>query len=175
MNRGERKKATSPLWEKVVANITEDARYTVNLSDDIVDQINLYLKQNSWTQKDLANALGKSPSEISKWLQYGHNFTCRTIGKLSAAFGKDLVVTPLRHNSMKGQILPFGEKRSHAYVAAYKNAQEKPETFSISNAITNADFTHQGVVEQQASTSFSTIQDVPAGPIGGTPSYATAA
>ena len=116
MSRGNRKRASSPLWDKVVANITDDARYTVNLSNDIVDQIHLYLKQKDWSQKDLAEALGKSPSEISKWMQLGHNFTCRTIGKLSAAFGKDLVVTPLRYESMQGQLMPFGEERNRAYI-----------------------------------------------------------
>jgi transcriptional regulator with XRE-family HTH domain len=115
MKRGERKKAASPLWNKVIADITDDARYTVNLSNDIVDQIHLYLKQKNWSQKDLADALEKSPSEISKWLQPGHNFTTRTIGKLSAVLGKDLVATPLRYDSMHGSLLPFGSERSAKY------------------------------------------------------------
>ncbi|MBC6994751.1 helix-turn-helix transcriptional regulator [Neolewinella lacunae] len=106
--------------------ITDDARYTVNLANDIVDQIYLALQEKNWTQKDLADALGKSPSEISKWLQPSHNFTCRTIGKLSAVFGKDLVVTPLRYDSMNGQLLPFGQQRNRAYVAA-RNARFQGE------------------------------------------------
>lgn len=118
MKRGERNRKPSPLWDRTVNAITDDARYTVNLSNDIVDQIHLYLKQKEWSQKDLADALGKAPSEISKWLQPGHNFTVRTIGKLSAALGKDIAITPLRYDSMNGILLPFGKERSEAYVQA---------------------------------------------------------
>ena len=39
----------------------------------------------------LAQKLGKRPSEITKWLSGQHNFTLRTIAQLSAFFGESLV------------------------------------------------------------------------------------
>ena len=171
MNRGERKKVASPLWDKVIAGVTDDARYTVNLSNDIVDQIYLYLKQKNWSQKDLADALGKSPSEISKWLQPGHNFTTRTIGKLSAALGKDLVVTPLRYDSMNGNLLPFGSERSTAYVQA-KQATVVKEQVPVDNNPSRYNFDINELLQADIET---IIDNVETPAPAGTPSYAMAA
>jgi|GEM_PF-1503460 transcriptional regulator with XRE-family HTH domain len=44
-----------------------------------------------WSQKDLAEALGKHPSEISKWLSGTHNFNMETLWLLGDALGVDLV------------------------------------------------------------------------------------
>ena len=154
--------------------ITDDSRYTVNLSNDIVDQIHIYLNQKGWSQKDLADALGKSPSEISKWLQPSHNFTCRTIGKLSAAFGKDLVVTPLRYDSMKGKLLSFGEQRSRAYVAtrdAYYQI-EVEEQISFDNSTPRYNFDISKLFQGSIETNINNLE-TPA-PVG-SPSYAMAA
>lgn len=37
------------------------------------------MKRKGWKAKDLAKAIGKSPSEISKWLSGTHNFTSDTL------------------------------------------------------------------------------------------------
>jgi len=181
MKRGERKKAASPLWDKVIAGITDDARYTVNLSNDIVDQIHLYLKQKNWSQKDLADALGKSPSEISKWLQPGHNFTTRTIGKLSAAFGKDLVVTPLRYDSMHGNLLPFGSDRSTQYRSYMDHMVRTTDvlmqpniTIEVSSLNLNTDLDLAGNMNE-AITNLNEPVEVNTDMTPGTPSYAMAA
>ena len=42
-------------------------------------QIEDAMKQKGWKAKDLARAIGKSPSEISKWLSGTHNFTSDTL------------------------------------------------------------------------------------------------
>lgn len=42
-------------------------------------QIEDAMKQKGWKAKDLAKAIGKSPSEISKWLSGTHNFTSDTL------------------------------------------------------------------------------------------------
>ncbi|XWW47033.1 helix-turn-helix transcriptional regulator [Fibrella sp. USSR17] len=41
------------------------------------------LSARGWTQKQLAQTMGKSPSEISKWLSGTHNFTADTLSDLS--------------------------------------------------------------------------------------------
>ena len=42
-------------------------------------QIEDAMKHKGWKAKDLAKAIGKSPSEISKWLSGTHNFTSDTL------------------------------------------------------------------------------------------------
>lgn len=173
MSRGDRKRAPSATWKRMQELITDDARYTVNLSADIADQVNLYLKEKNWTQKDLADALGKSPSEVSKWLQLGHNFTCRTIGKLSAALGKDIVATPLRYNSMNGQFLPFGEERSRAYVVARDPQSSAPISFDHVDSFFTPRFNYDAFFDQ--SLIFSSEPDGEVSAPTGSPSYAMAA
>lgn len=42
-------------------------------------------------QKDLAAMLGKSESEISKWMRGTHNFTIDTISCIEAAIGAPIL------------------------------------------------------------------------------------
>lgn len=61
---------------------------------DIVVRVYQLLKERGWTQKDLAESLGKAPSEISKWLSGDHNFTLRSLVKLEAELGADIIYIP---------------------------------------------------------------------------------
>lgn len=54
----------------------------VNYTFDLSTRIQFLLDTKSMEQKDLAKALGKSESEISKWLSGSHNFTLKTIAKI---------------------------------------------------------------------------------------------
>ena len=47
--------------------------------------------QRGLTKLEFAQALGKRPSEVTKWLSGQHNFTIRTLSALSAFFGESLV------------------------------------------------------------------------------------
>ena len=49
------------------------------------------LAGKNWTQKRLADEMGKSPSEISKWLSGTHNFTIDTLSDLSIILGVKLL------------------------------------------------------------------------------------
>jgi transcriptional regulator with XRE-family HTH domain len=63
---------------------------------DLVVLINQILKEKGYTQKSLADKLGKRPSEISKWLNGEHNFTLRSLAKLEAELGETLLFVPKR-------------------------------------------------------------------------------
>jgi transcriptional regulator with XRE-family HTH domain len=43
------------------------------------------------TKKQLAEAVGKRPSEVTRWLSGEHNFTIATLGMLSTFFGQPIV------------------------------------------------------------------------------------
>ena len=49
------------------------------------------MKQRGLTKLQFAQALGKKPSEVTKWLSGQHNFTLRTISMLSTFFGQPLI------------------------------------------------------------------------------------
>jgi transcriptional regulator with XRE-family HTH domain len=64
----------------------------VEHSMSILDRIHeLLQKKFDGKQIDLANKLGKSESEISKWLNGVQNFTIFTISKLEEAFGESII------------------------------------------------------------------------------------
>lgn len=60
----------------------------------ITQQIFQYLHDRGWSQKDLAQALGKSEAEISKWLSGTHNLTLKSLTKLEVVLQEDIITTP---------------------------------------------------------------------------------
>ncbi len=81
------------------SNILEERRNRVNpeirnrvmLSFRIVDRIHAILEEQGLKQKDLANKLGKSEAEISKWMRGTHNFTIDTLVSIEEALGAPIV------------------------------------------------------------------------------------
>lgn len=71
----------------------EDIERFVEKNLDISDRVHAYLKERGWSQRDLAEALGKKEAEISKWLSGTYNLTLRDIAKMEAALGKDIILT----------------------------------------------------------------------------------
>ena len=74
----------------------EDIERFVDKNLDISQQVYKWLDEKGWTQKDLASKLGKREAEVSKWLSGTHNLTLRSIAKLEAALGEDVILTPLK-------------------------------------------------------------------------------
>lgn len=57
----------------------------------ITEKVRLVLEQKGWKAQDLAKAMDKSPSEVSKWLTGMHNLTLKSITKMEIALGIDLI------------------------------------------------------------------------------------
>jgi transcriptional regulator with XRE-family HTH domain len=49
------------------------------------------MKQKGVNRKQLAEAIGKRPSEVTRWLSGEHNFTIATISMLSTYFGQPII------------------------------------------------------------------------------------
>ncbi len=60
---------------------------------DIANRIADILKAKNMTQRDLAALLDKRESEISRWLTGSHGFTTKSIARISAALGEDIIET----------------------------------------------------------------------------------
>lgn len=79
---------------KARQNVQPEHRIFVRKNLAFIEQIFSILEAKGWTQKTLATELGKSESEISKWLSGTHNFTFQTISKIEAALGQEVLTTP---------------------------------------------------------------------------------
>jgi len=49
------------------------------------------IKAKRWSKKEFAGNMGKSPSEISKWLSGTHNFTSDTLFDIARVLGTSLI------------------------------------------------------------------------------------
>lgn len=71
--------------------ISNDVDIFVKQSFDIVDRIHEILVKQGKERKDLARLLGKSESEISKWMAGTHNFTINTLAKIQDVLGESVI------------------------------------------------------------------------------------
>ncbi|MDE5544032.1 MAG: helix-turn-helix transcriptional regulator [Bacteroidales bacterium] len=49
------------------------------------------MNERGLSKKQFADALGRRPSEITKWLSGQHNFTIATLAMLSTFFGQPII------------------------------------------------------------------------------------
>lgn len=82
--------ANIPLQE-IFDEIPREKREETRLTFAISNRIDTLMRQRGLNRKQLAEALGKRPNEITRWLSGEHNFTLATIAKLSTFFGNPIV------------------------------------------------------------------------------------
>lgn len=78
-------------FRQMVAQVPANVKAEVDLSFAIADRLDYLIKEKGLTKKEFAEAIGKRPSEVTKWLSGQHNFTIRTLSMLSAFFGQSLI------------------------------------------------------------------------------------
>jgi transcriptional regulator with XRE-family HTH domain len=84
----------------------------------IATKVARILKEKGMSKGEFAEKLGKSPSEISKWLSGTHNFTIKTIAKIENTLGESLIYI----------------EKEYTYVHFYISKTEKsskPSTYSF--------------------------------------------
>ena len=80
----------NPKMEKLRAKISPEDNILMEESFALADRIHFLLKKHNTTQRQLAEKLGKSESEVSKWLSGAHNFTYHTLIKIGIAIGEPI-------------------------------------------------------------------------------------
>ncbi len=75
----------------MAAVVPSDIKQEVELKVAISNRIYELMTKRGLSKVEFAQALGKRPSEITKWLSGQHNFTIRTISLLSIFFGEALI------------------------------------------------------------------------------------
>ena len=74
--------------------MSPESKEQVELSVAIANRIYEILETKGMTQKDLAQRLGKTETEVSRWMSGTHNLTLSTICKIQLALGEEIVTVP---------------------------------------------------------------------------------
>ena len=85
---------TNRIMEEIRSTITPEMKLQMEMSVAIANRIYEILEAKGMTQKELAQKLGKTETEVSRWLSGTHNLTLSTICKISAALGEEIVIVP---------------------------------------------------------------------------------
>ncbi len=79
------------LFRQIVDETPAELKTQLRFSDSIAEKLDKLLKERGMSQRDLAKNTGKTEAEVSRWLGGTHNFTLRTLAKISTALGEDLI------------------------------------------------------------------------------------
>lgn len=83
----------NPIMQSIREATPPEIRRQVDLSVQIANRVYELLEKKNLSQKELAKRLGKTETEVSRWLSGTHNLTLATIAKLSVALEDDIIVT----------------------------------------------------------------------------------
>lgn len=82
--------ANIPLKD-IFNEIPKEKREETRLSFAISNKLDALMKERGLNRKQLADAMGKRPNEVTRWLSGEHNFTISTIAMLSTFFGESII------------------------------------------------------------------------------------
>ena len=85
---------TNRIMDEIRSTITPEMKLQMEMSVAIANRIYEILEAKGMTQKELAQKLGKTETEVSRWLSGTHNLTLSTICKISSALGEEIVIVP---------------------------------------------------------------------------------
>lgn len=79
------------VFREEVSRIQPEVQKQVDLSFAISDKLDAILQERNMTQKQLARMVGCSEADVCKWLGGTHNFTLKTLARISVALDVDLI------------------------------------------------------------------------------------
>lgn len=96
-------------FQQMLSSVPQEVITEIDLSFAIAAELESLMCERGLSKKQFADALGKKPSEVTKWLSGQHNFTIRTLAMLSNFFG-----TPIIHTSPHRYTIPEEEHTTMA-------------------------------------------------------------
>lgn len=85
---------TNRIMDEIRSTISPEMKLQMEMSVAIANRIYEILESKGMTQKELAQRLGKTETEVSRWLSGTHNMTLSTVCKISTALGEEIVTVP---------------------------------------------------------------------------------
>ena len=79
-------------FDEILARTPEATKQEVAKNVAIAVRIIHILRSQGKTRRDLARQLGKSESEITRWLSGFHNLELKTIYKIEKALGEQIIL-----------------------------------------------------------------------------------
>lgn len=83
--------SANSMFREELARIPAEMKKQVDMSWAIADKIDSLLKERGLSQKEFAHLMGKTEPEVSRWVGGTHNFTLRTLAKISTVLGEDVI------------------------------------------------------------------------------------
>lgn len=83
----------NPLMEEIRRKTPPEIRKQVDLQVMIANRVYDLMEERGWSQRDLAQHMGKTEQEVSRWLCGTHNLTMATIAKLAVVLEDDLILS----------------------------------------------------------------------------------
>lgn len=99
-------KTISNKFQQMMDSVPRNIQAEIDLSFAISNEIYNLMQERGLRKKQFADALGKKPSEVTKWLSGQHNFTIRTLAMLSTFFGQPLIQTCPRKYAIPDEEYP---------------------------------------------------------------------
>lgn len=85
---------TNSILQAIREDISPEMKARMELSVAIANRIYTLLERKGFSQKDLARMLGKTETEVSRWLSGMHNLTIGSIAKVMVALDEDIIIVP---------------------------------------------------------------------------------
>ena len=84
-------KIYSPIVQEVYDSISDLDWATDAITEGIASRIDAIMKEKGISKKQLAELTHRRPSDVTRWLGGGHNFTCKTIAMIQLALGEKII------------------------------------------------------------------------------------
>ncbi len=85
---------TNRIMDEIRQTFSPEMKMQMELSVAIANRIYDILETKGLSQKDFAQMMGKTETEVSRWLSGTHNLTLATLCKISLTLGQDIIVVP---------------------------------------------------------------------------------
>lgn len=85
---------TSEMFQQEIAKVPIELKLELDLSFAIADKIDAIIKEKGMTQKEFAKKMNKTEAEVSRWPSGTHNFTLKTIAKITNVLGESIITIP---------------------------------------------------------------------------------
>lgn len=89
---------TNRIMDLVRQETPPEVNKQVDLCVSIANRIFVLLEERGMSQRDLAHMLGKTETEVSRWLSGTHNLTIATIAKIATVLGDDIIKPTVSKN-----------------------------------------------------------------------------
>ena len=97
------KNKVNPIMEIIRQQTPPEVQKQVDLCVAIANRVYDLLDERGMSQRDFSRALGKTETEVSRWLSGTHNLTIATIAKMAAVLGDDIITatSTIKHETYR--------------------------------------------------------------------------